>query len=50
MNDHAHHFLTLLLTKKGTFGVILANLKMVFLRKIYFFSYPFEPKKAIFDL
>ena len=39
-----------LLTPKGHFGAIRANLKMVFLRKIHFFAYPFEPKKAIFDL
>ena len=47
-NIVAHLFLTLLLTKKGTFCAILTNLKMMFLRKIHFFAYPIWAKNGLF--
>ena len=37
-----------LLTPKGHFGAIRANLKMVFLRKIHFFAYPIWAQNGLF--
>ena len=37
-----------LVTQNGHFGAIRANLKMVFLRKIHFFTYPIWARNGLF--